>query len=152
MALARELRLRGHAVRGTTRDPARAAEIEAAGAEPFIADPDRVSSIVPALDHASVLCVLLASATGPPDAVKALHGPRLQMLLSKVLDTTVHGVAYEVRGSVPQDLLAAGDEAVRRACERSRIPYALLDGDPEDPAGWLRASVAALEGLLTEKG
>ncbi|HEX5146304.1 MAG TPA: hypothetical protein VFV85_04720, partial [Conexibacter sp.] len=49
-ALARELRARGHAVRGTTRDEAGRAAIEAAGAEAWIGDPDRIATISYALD------------------------------------------------------------------------------------------------------
>ena len=44
-ALAEDLRAAGHAVRGTTRDPARAAAIAAAGAEPYVGDPDRIGSL-----------------------------------------------------------------------------------------------------------
>ena len=63
-SLGRELLVAGHAVRGTTRSRAGAAEIERAGAEPFIGDPDRVATIANVFDHASVACVLLGSASG----------------------------------------------------------------------------------------
>jgi uncharacterized protein YbjT (DUF2867 family) len=144
MSLARELSARGHAVRGTTRDPARSAEIFAAGADPIVADPDRIATIVPALDHVSVVCVLLGAATGPPDMLAQLHGPRLEMLLTRLLDTTAHGIVYE-RPTAP-DL--PGAEIVRRACERSRIPYALLDPGPDDHERWLAAALAAVERLV----
>ncbi|HWF35957.1 MAG TPA: hypothetical protein VG295_11300, partial [Solirubrobacteraceae bacterium] len=62
--LAGELRAAGHAVRGTTRDPGRQPAIEAAGAEPFVADPDRVGTLIPAFAGVAVMCLLLASAAG----------------------------------------------------------------------------------------
>ena len=53
-------------MRGTTRHPERAPEILAAGAEPAVADPDRLGSLVGALDHVSVALILLGSAQGAP--------------------------------------------------------------------------------------
>ncbi len=94
-ALARELRAEGHAVRGTTRDAANAAEIEATGAESFIGDPDQLGTLLPALDGVTIVCWLLASATGP--AAPALHGTRLERLFEEIVDTHVRGVVYEAR-------------------------------------------------------
>jgi hypothetical protein len=145
------LHTRGHAVRGTTRDPAHVAEIESAGADAFVADPDRIATIVPALDHVTVVCVLLGSATATPEALSELHGPRLEMLLRRLLDTTMHGVLYESRGSVPADLLAGGAELVRRGCTRFRIPYALLEADPNDHGAWLTNALAEVERLITSR-
>jgi uncharacterized protein YbjT (DUF2867 family) len=142
------LRRRGHAVRGTTRDPARRNEIEAAGAEAFIGDPDRVASLAPALEHVGVACLLLGSATGPPDQLEALHGTRLDMLLERMLDTTVRGVVYQAAGSVDPALLRAGAERVRYACERSLIPYELLAADPATDDGWVDQAVQAIERAL----
>jgi uncharacterized protein YbjT (DUF2867 family) len=147
-SLARELVRRGHAVRGTTREPSRTGAIEAAGAEPFLGDPDRVSTLARALDHVSVACVLLGSAGGSAQDVAALHGSRLQMLLQRTLDTTVHGVVYEAVGSVEAAILDRGAEIVREACVRSRIPYALLTADPGDHAVWVGAAAGAVDQLL----
>jgi H+/Cl- antiporter ClcA len=135
-------------VRGTTRDPARVAEIEAAGAEAVVGDPDRIATIARALDHVTVAYVLLGSATGPAGLVRALHETRLEMLLSKMLDTTIHGIVYEATGSVAPDVLSAGGALVRSVCEGSRIPYLLLDADPSDHAAWVRAAVAAADAVL----
>ena len=60
-ALARELATAGHAVRGTTRDRERLAEIEAAGAEAVVADPDRLGSLMAQLHGVSLLCWLMGS-------------------------------------------------------------------------------------------
>lgn len=142
---------RGHAVRGTTRDPAHVAAIEAAGADPFVADPDRIATLIPALDHVTVICVLLGSANASPEALRELHGSRLEMLLRRLLDTTMHGVLYERRGSVPNDLLAAGGELVQRECTRFRIPHALLEADPSDHQAWLTTALAEVERLITSR-
>ena len=100
LSLAVQLRARGHAVRGTTRDPARVDAIEAAGVEAYVGDPDRIATLAPALEHVGVACLLLGSAIGDPEQLEALHGTRLEMLLTRMLDTTVRGVVYECAGSV----------------------------------------------------
>jgi nucleoside-diphosphate-sugar epimerase len=148
LSLTRVLRARGHAVRGTTRDEARRAEIEGAGAEAFIGDPDRVATLAPAFDHVGVACVLLGSATGAPGRLEALHGTRLDMLLERMLDTTVRAVIYERAGSVDPQVLAAGTARVRYACERSLIPYVLLSADPVDHVAWLAAASSAVDQAL----
>lgn len=148
LALARDLRARGLAVRGTTRDAARADEIVAAGAEPFVGDPDRIATIAPALDHVGVACVLLGSAVGDRNQLAALHGTRLDMLLERMLDTTVRGVVYESAGTVGEELLSAGADRIRRGCERSLIPYVLLDADPLAFDAWLVGAADAVERVL----
>jgi uncharacterized protein YbjT (DUF2867 family) len=147
-SLARGLRAAGHAVRGTTRDPGQRAEIEAAGAEAFLGDPDRIGTLVSALEHVAVTYVLLGSASGSPEQLVALHGTRLEMLLERSLDTTVRGIVYEAAGTVDPAVLSAGAERVRAACEGSCIPYRLLDTDPSDHAAWLSAGLAAGDQVL----
>jgi nucleoside-diphosphate-sugar epimerase len=146
--LTRSLRAAGHAVRATTRKPVRRAEIEAAGAEPYVGDPDRVATLGPALAHVGVACLLLGSAVGSDEQLTALHTTRLDMLLERMLDTTIRGIVYEAEGSVPAEILAAGTERVRYACERSLIPYELLDADPSDAQGWVRAAGEAVQRAL----
>lgn len=149
-ALTRELRVRGHAVRGTTRTAAGASAIEAAGAEAWVGDPDRIATLTYALDGVTVLCWLLGSAQGTAAQLDALHGTRLQMLLERSIDTTVRGVLYEAAGSAGAARLAAGAATVRAACARSEIPWGLLEADPRggDWDGWVAAAVAGVEGLL----
>jgi putative NADH-flavin reductase len=142
--LARELIARGHAVRGTTRDPAKRSAIEAAGAEAVIADPDRVVTLAPAFEHVAVAYVLLGSAAGDP----ALHGTRLDMLLHRMVDTTIRGIVYEARGSVDSALLEAGAAMVTAVCADARIPYVLLDADPSDHGAWVAAAVGGAERVL----
>jgi uncharacterized protein YbjT (DUF2867 family) len=112
--LARELVSAGHAVRGTTRDPGRAAAIAAAGAEPYVGDPDRIGTLMGALSGVTVVCWLFGDV---PDA--DLHGGRLQMLFEKLVDTPVRGVVYE-------PALPAGEEIARDAAERWRIPVEVV--------------------------
>jgi uncharacterized protein YbjT (DUF2867 family) len=151
-SLTRELRGSGHAVRGTTRDPSHCADIEAAGAEAFVGDPDRVATLVAALEHVAVTYVLLGSATGGPEHLADLHGTRLDMLLERSLDTTVRGIVYEASGSVDPAVLRAGAERVRSACARSSIPYLMLDADPSDHAAWLSAATGAVDRVLGAQG
>lgn len=138
-------------MRGTTRDPERVAALEADGIEPVVGDPDRVGTIAPALEHVGVVCVLLGSATGSPEALAALHGPRLEMLLSRTLDSTVRGLVYECAGSVDRGVLARGAETVRAVCEASCIPYALLDADPNAHEQWVEEALSAIDRLLSPR-
>lgn len=151
-ALTAELRRRGSVVRGTTRSPARAREIEAAGAEAVLADPDRLDTIFPALDHVTVAYLLLGSATASPEALAALHGDRLESLLLKMIDTTIRLVIYEAAGSVEPALLATGAGTVRRLCEESRMLYEILDADPGDPDAWVAAACAGAHAALGAQG
>jgi hypothetical protein len=146
--LGRGLLERGHAVRGTTRRPERVAELADAGIEAVLADPDRLATLTPALDHVAVTYVLLGSAVGTAESVAALHGPRLEALMTRMVDTTVRGVVYEAFGSVDASLLAAGADRVRAACEDARIPYELLRAQP---AEWPDGAVGAVERLLAPR-
>jgi uncharacterized protein YbjT (DUF2867 family) len=146
-ALARELVARGHVVRATTRDPRRVDAVAATGAEPIVGDPDRVGTLAPAFEHVAAACILLGSATGSPDALAALHGTRLEMLLSRMLDSTVRGIVYEASGTVDAEILAAGAQRVRAFCEDSLIPYALLDRGGVSPAAGADAVDQVLAGL-----
>jgi uncharacterized protein YbjT (DUF2867 family) len=147
-SLARALRAEGHAVRGTTRDPAIGARLDGDGIEPWIGDPDRVGTLTGALDGVTVVCWLLGSATGEPEALAALHGPRLRAFCEKVVDTTVRGLVYEAGGTVPADLLAGGAEITREAARTWEIPLRILDADPADRAEWLGAAGRGVRELL----
>ena len=146
--LARALIDQGHAVRGTTRVEQRLASIQAAGVDPFLGDPDRVATITAAFEHVSVACVLLGRASGGRDRIEALHATRLRMLLARMLDTTVHGVVYEVAGTVDPGVLRRGAQIVAETCAESHTSYALLDVDPGVPKVWLRAATGAVASVL----
>lgn len=147
-ALARALAADGHAARGTTRRRDRVDAIAAAGAEPYVGDPDRIGSLTYALDGTTIVCWLLGSAAGDSETVAALHGSRLHMLLERSIDTTVRGIVYEAAGAVGVETLRAGAETVRRACAYSEIPFAVLEADPADSAKWVDAARGAVLGLL----
>jgi hypothetical protein len=147
LRLARELVAGGHAVRAVTRDEARRAEIEAAGCECWIGDPDRIGTLRYALDNVTVLLWLLGTARGPN--VGELHGSRLRMMLDKVTDTTVRGVLYEAAGTVDPATLDRGAAEVARARELNEIPGALLEADPRTPDQWVPAALAGIQGLLS---
>jgi uncharacterized protein YbjT (DUF2867 family) len=134
-ALARELRAAGHAVRGTTRSPAHAAAIAAAGAEPYVGDPDRIGTLMDALHGVTVVCWLMGTIPEPE-----LHGGRLRMLLEKLVDTPVRGVVYEGRPD--------GEAIARAAAETWQIPLQVLDGEPH-AQDWVERATAAVERLLS---
>jgi hypothetical protein len=146
LRLARELVADGHAVRAVTRREERRADIEAAGCECWIGDPDRIGTLRYALDNVTVLLWLLGTATGPN--VADLHGSRLRMMLDKVTDTTVRGVLYEAAGTVDVQALQRGVAEVARARDLNEIPGALLEVDPRDQEAWVGAARAGTERLL----
>ena len=144
--LAWELRAAGHAVRGTTRAREHLAEIEAAGAEAVLADPDRLGTLMTQLHGVSLVCWLMGSAEG--STAEGLHGPRLRTLLERLVDTPVRGVVYEAAGSLGPELLAGGAAAVREASVRWSIPAEVVEVEPGDREGWLAAMTGAVQRLL----
>ncbi len=146
--LALDLIADGHSVRGTTRDPAALGHIEAVGADAEVADPDRLGTLLPLLQGVSAVCWLMGSASGPGDAVAALHGPRLRSLQQKLVDSPARGLVYEAAGVVEPELLAAGVATVRELGETFRMPVGVVDEDPADVGAWAAAMRAATAGLL----
>jgi nucleoside-diphosphate-sugar epimerase len=132
--LGRELRDRGHAVRGTSRGEAGRAAIDAAGLEGVVADPGALATLTPKLQGVSVLCWLMGNVG---DA--ALHGERFETLLETLVDTHVRGVVYE-------------SPAAAAIADRARATYAmpveLVSEPPSEPARWLPAALAAVEAVL----
>ena len=133
-------------MRGTTRDAAGLAAIEAAGIEAVDADPDRLGTLMTQLAGVTVVCWLLGGAEG--DNVAELHGPRLETLLERLVDTPVRGIVYEAAGTVEASLLSGGAAAVNAAAERWRIPAEVVNADPADHAGWVAAMREAVGRLL----
>jgi uncharacterized protein YbjT (DUF2867 family) len=126
----------GWAVRGTSRRAAGLEAIQAAGIEPALADPDRVGTLLELVGDVAVVCLLLGSVAGEPEEVAAIHGPRLERLLERLVDTPVRGVVYEAVGSVDQAVLEGGAELVRAASRTWRIPVVIVQEEPDDPARW----------------
>jgi uncharacterized protein YbjT (DUF2867 family) len=150
--LGERLLAEGWAVRGTSRREEGLAAIEAAGIEAALADPDRVGTVLEWVGDVAVVCVLLGFAEGDAEAVAAIHGPRLERLLEKLVDTPVRGVVYEAAGSVDPGLLEAGAEIVLAASRTWRIPVEIVAAEPNDPAGWSQKMVGAALGLLSPAG
>ncbi len=149
LQLARDAQQQGHATRVVTRAEARRGPIEAAGAECWIGDPDRLGTLRGALEGVTIACWLLGTATGPEEQLRALHGARLRAFVGHVVDTTVRGLLYEAAGSsVPADALAQGERIVREVARKSSIPLAILRADPADVPQWLTQARAALALLL----
>jgi nucleoside-diphosphate-sugar epimerase len=142
-ALAGALAESGHAVRGTTRDPARLPAIDAAGAEAVVADPDRLGTLLPAIAGVSVVCWLMGDA-----ASEAVHGPRLQSLVETLVDTPVRGVVYEAAGSAPPALLEQGAAIVRATASTYRMPVQVVDAPPAEREKWAAAMRAAVSDVL----
>ena len=137
----------GWQARGTTRDPGNAEDILAAQLEAVVADPDRVASILDHVGDVALVFWLLGSALGEPKAIAAIHGPRLERLLEKLVDTPVRGFVYEASGRVQRRHLERGAEVVREAAERWRIPVDVVAEDPRDWEAWTVAMLAATERL-----
>lgn len=148
--LARALVLSGHAVRGTSRSEARLAQIEAAGAEGVLADPDRLATLTPHLQGISVMVWLMGSAKSTSDGVAALHGPRLESMIEAIVDTHVRGVVYEGAGSVRRELLEEGAAVVERLSLTYVMPAVVVREDPAAIEPWLAAMGAAVGEALSD--
>jgi hypothetical protein len=146
--LAAELIARGHAVRITTRTPARCAAIDVVGAECWVATPDRLATVRYALEGVTVACWLLGTACGPLEQLRDLHSSRLESFVSQTIDTTVRGLVYEAAGSVGAATLDAGRALVRARAAYNAIPLRVLDADPHDHQAWVAQAIAAIGELL----
>jgi uncharacterized protein YbjT (DUF2867 family) len=139
-ALARELAAAGHAVRGTSRSAERAPAIEATGAEAVTADPDRLVTMMPAIEGVTVVCWLMGTAQDP-----ALHHERLESMLEHIVDTPVRGLVYETGGVARPDGVAAAE----RVAKTYAMPVEVVDADPSQHDVWLQASAGAVERVLS---
>lgn len=139
-----ELAALGWQVRGTSREQPGLDAIQAAGLEPARADPGRPGTILDLCPDVAVVVWLLGSAGGE---AAAIHGPRLERLLEKLVDTPVRGFAYEAAGSAGAEQLAEGRAIVELAGERWRIPIAIL-GESREAPGWAGRSSETIAGLL----
>ena len=90
---------------------------------------------------------LLGSAVGGPQALEAIHGPRLERLLEKVVDTPVRGFVYEAGGTVAPGVRDGGARLVREAGERWRIPVEVVACDSGGWEGWRAEMLAATRRL-----
>ena len=147
-ALGLRLRQAGWQVRGTSRDTEKAEALTASGLQGEVADPDRVGTVLDEIADVALVYWLMGTATGEGALVAAIHGPRLERFMEEIVDTPVRGVVYEAAGSVPRDVVRRGEQVVRAAAKRWRIPVAVVDADPGEVDAWLGAMIAAAEGLI----
>ncbi|MGC1167136.1 MAG: hypothetical protein WA862_13620 [Solirubrobacterales bacterium] len=136
-------------MRGTSRRAEGLAAIEAAGIEPALADPDRVGTVLELVGDVAVVFHLLGSADGDSEAVAAIHGPRLERLLEKVVDTPVRGLVYEAVGSADGAVLAGGAEIVVTASRTWRIPAEVVVTESNDSAEWSQGMANLALGLVS---
>jgi uncharacterized protein YbjT (DUF2867 family) len=127
---------RGWQVRGTSRHREGMALIDQAGIEPALADPAEPGSVLELVGDVSIVVWLLGSAEGSEEELSALHGPRLDRVLERLVETPVRGFVYDGRGSVDPILLARGKESVEAASETWNIPVSCLLVDPRDEETW----------------
>lgn len=143
------LQAAGWLVRGTSRNPASTEAVAAAGIEPAVADPDQIATILDVIEGVTLIFWLLGSARGAPEAVAALHGPRLERLLEEIVDTPVRGLVYEVTTALDPDHAATAFEALRNAGETWQIPFEVVDGDFGRLDLWLEGMLAAAAELIS---
>ncbi len=135
-SLGERLLAEGWAVRGTSRREESLAAIEAAGIEPALADPARPDTVLDLVGDVAAVYWLLGSAQGEPEELAAIHGPRLERLLERLVETPVRRFVYEA-------------ERQRRRCDpgarerdRARRRRALAHPGLPSPAGesiWLNS-------------
>jgi hypothetical protein len=142
----------GWQVRGTTRELERTPGLERARVEAAVADPERAASILDHVGDVTLVFWLLGSAVGEPEVIGAIHGPRLERVLEKLVDTPVRGFVYEAGGRVQRQYLERGAATVRAAAERWRIPVEVVDEDPSDRESWADAMVGAAMRLVGAAG
>jgi uncharacterized protein YbjT (DUF2867 family) len=150
-ALGEELREEGWEVRGTSRDAAGLAAIEAAGIEPARADPDQPGTILDLVGDVAVVIWLLGSAAGSAENLEAIHGPRLEGLLERLVDTPVRGFLYEGAGTVDAKLLNGGAELTKNAERTWRIPVAITKTSREHGPTWVEELERAVIELLAHR-
>jgi hypothetical protein len=147
--LAASLLVEGHALRITTRAETGRAAIEALGAECWVGTPDRLATLRGALDRVAVICWLLATASGPPEELRALHSTRLQLFLTQAIDTTVRGLVFEAVGAPELEAdLRPAVELVASWAACNMIPVEILRADPGEPEPWLEQAGSAVASLL----
>jgi nucleoside-diphosphate-sugar epimerase len=151
LELTRALQGAGHVVRGTTRREERRAEIEAAGAEPVVADPYRLATMLDPIYGVSAVCWLMGTAAGTADEVEAVHGPRLRAMLETIVDTHVRGFVYEAAGTVPPTLFEEGRAIAREAAATFEMPVAIVDAPPADAPAWTAAMLAGVDAALAAR-
>jgi uncharacterized protein YbjT (DUF2867 family) len=151
-ALGERLVADGFAVRGTSRREEGLTAIQAAEIEPALADPERPGTILDLVGDVAVVVFLLGTTVGDEEQIEAIHGPRLQGLLERLVDTPVRGIVYEAAGSIEAGILEAGAELVRQASQTWRIPVAVVGAESNDWDRWVEEMVGTVNSVLSPTG
>jgi hypothetical protein len=104
--------------------------------------------VVQHVSDVAVVAFLLGTAQAEPEVIAAIHGPRLERMVEKLVDTPVRGILYEGAGTVPPQYLEAGKETLRAASERWRIPVRIVEVDPAQHHDWLQSALSAARSLV----
>ena len=136
-------------MRGTSRAAEGLDAIEAAGIEPVRADPEQPGTILELVDDVAILIWLLGSATG--ESVAEIHGPRLESLLERLVETPVRGFIYEGAGTVDAKLLAGGAALARNAEATWRIPVTITKTPRERGPAWVEELETAVVELIARR-
>jgi uncharacterized protein YbjT (DUF2867 family) len=150
--LGRHLIADGWQVRGTTRTEDGLDAIEVAGIEAVVADPDRPGTVLDAVGDVAVVLWLLASAQGSAEELASVHGPRLERLIERLVDTPVRGFVYEAGDGLAAEHRASGAGVVCAAGARWRIPFEVVDAPPDPWPPWVEAMAAATARLVGQPG
>jgi uncharacterized protein YbjT (DUF2867 family) len=148
-ALGSELLEEGWAVRGTSRTAQGLDAIEAAGIEPVRADPEQPGTILELVDDVAILIWLMGSATG--ETVADIHGPRLESLLERLVETPVRGFIYEGAGKVDARLLAGGAGLARNAERTWRIPVTVTETPRSNGPAWVEELETSVVEILARR-
>jgi len=132
-ALGRDLLDRGWTVRGTSRRQEGLAAIEAVGIEPALADPEQPGTLLDLVGDVTAVFWLLGSAKGSEENLAAIHGPRLERFLERLVETPVRRFLYEAGGSVGAAILERGAAIAEEAGRTWRIPVEIASS-PVDRA------------------
>ncbi|MBS1880082.1 MAG: NAD(P)H-binding protein [Actinobacteria bacterium] len=151
-ALGERLLTDGWAVRGTSRREEELAAIEAAGIEPALADPERPGTLLELVGDVAVVVLALGSVDGDRELLAAIHGPRLEALAERLVDTPVRGVVYEASGTVDPAPLAGGATILGLAASTWRIPVELVEADRGEPGEWVEAMAAGVRAAISPAG
>lgn len=114
-------------MRGTSRREEGLEAIELAGIEAALADPQQPGTLLELVGDVTAVYWLLGSASGEAGNIEAIHGPRLERFLERLVETPVRRFVYEASGSVDPSVLARGTAAVETASRTWRIPIEILD-------------------------
>ena len=133
---------RGWVVRGTSRTEAGVAAIDEAGIDGVVADPDRIATVLDAIDGVALIFWLLGTVPAPE-----LHGPRLERLLEEIVDTPVRALVYELNAELEPAAAGGAFEALRAANERWRIPFEVVAAEYGSDE-WLEGMLAAARELV----